>query len=164
MVAGNFASAVYSIRQDVTVKLLDQATIIDPVTHSVLYSLAQQDMIAIRAVMRMGWALPNPATRLDPERLNVPFAYIEPMAENPAVLHTVTYTVNDDGGLPIAGATVNIGGARKKTGADGRSAFSLYDGSYAVRVSKNGYSTKNDSVLIAGADTEQTVRLKTTVR
>ena len=77
MVAGDFSQAVYSIRQDVTVKILDQATIVDPDTKLVLYSLAQQDMIAIRVVFRMGWALPNPATRMDENRLTVPFAYIE---------------------------------------------------------------------------------------
>ena len=26
----------------------------------VIYSLAQQDMVALRAVMRLGWEIPNP--------------------------------------------------------------------------------------------------------
>ena len=47
MVAGDFSQAVYSIRQDVTVKILDQATIVDPDTKLVLYSLAQQDLSLI---------------------------------------------------------------------------------------------------------------------
>ena len=60
MIVGDFHQLVYSIRQDVTYKLLDQATIIDPTTHEVVYSLAQQDMVALRAVMRLGWEIPNP--------------------------------------------------------------------------------------------------------
>ena len=60
MILGDFHQLVYSIRQDVTYKLLDQATIIDPTTHEVVYSLAQQDMVALRAVMRLGWEISNP--------------------------------------------------------------------------------------------------------
>ncbi|MEG2931406.1 MAG: phage major capsid protein, partial [Ruthenibacterium sp.] len=52
MVAGDWSQAVYSIRQDITVKILDQATIIDPTTREIVYSLAQQDMIAVRVVFR----------------------------------------------------------------------------------------------------------------
>ncbi|MCL2085050.1 MAG: phage major capsid protein, partial [Oscillospiraceae bacterium] len=151
VVAGSFASAVYSIRQDVTVKLLDQATIIDPATGAVLYSLAQQDMLAIRAVMRMGWALPNPATRLDPERLNVPFAYIEPAA-GASGLSQITYTVRNGASAPLAGVTVNAGGVRKKTGTDGKAVFALPDGLYSVKLTKYGYGVKNDTVTVSGAD------------
>lgn len=60
MIAGDFHELVYSIRQDVTYKILTEATIVDPNTHAVLYSLAQQDMVALRAVMRLGWEIPNP--------------------------------------------------------------------------------------------------------
>ena len=60
MIAGDFHQLVYSIRQDVTYKILTEATIVDPNTHAVLYSLAQQDMVALRAVMRLGWEIPNP--------------------------------------------------------------------------------------------------------
>ena len=41
-----------------------------------MYNLAQQDMIALRVVMRMGWALPNPSTRMNPDGSKVPFSYI----------------------------------------------------------------------------------------
>ncbi len=60
MIVGDFHQLVYSIRQDVTYKILTEATIVDPNTHAVLYSLAQQDMVALRAVMRLGWEIPNP--------------------------------------------------------------------------------------------------------
>lgn len=76
MIAGNFKKIVYSIRQDVTVKILDQGVIQDPSTKEIVYNLAQQDMVALRVVMRMGWALPNPSTRLNADGSKVPFSYI----------------------------------------------------------------------------------------
>lgn len=76
MIAGNFKKIVYSIRQDVTVKILDQGVIQDPSTKEIVYNLAQQDMVALRVVMRMGWALPNPSTRMNTDGSKVPFSYI----------------------------------------------------------------------------------------
>ena len=62
MIVGDFHELVYSIRQDVTYKVLTEATIVDPSTREVVYSLAQQDMVALRAVMRLGWEIPNPVS------------------------------------------------------------------------------------------------------
>lgn len=79
MIVGDFSQLVYSIRQDVTYKLLDQATIIDPTTKEVVYSLAQQDMVALRAVMRLGWEIPNPINAFQPdEAKRFPFAVYAP--------------------------------------------------------------------------------------
>ena len=79
MIAGDFSQLVYSIRQDVTYKVLTEATIVDPTTREVVYSLAQQDMVALRAVMRLGWEIPNPvsAYRADLESYS-PFAVYVP--------------------------------------------------------------------------------------
>ena len=62
MIVGDFHQMVYSIRQDVTYKVLTEATIVDPSSRNVIYSLAQQDMVALRAVMRLGWEIPNPVS------------------------------------------------------------------------------------------------------
>ena len=62
MVVGDFHQLIYSIRQDVTYKVLTEATIVDPTTKAVVYSLAQQDMVALRATMRLGWEIPNPVS------------------------------------------------------------------------------------------------------
>lgn len=71
LVVGDFGQAVYAIRQDVTVKILTEGVIQDPTTMEIVYNLAQQDMTALRVVFRMGWALPNPATRMNEDRTDV---------------------------------------------------------------------------------------------
>ena len=81
MIAGDFNELVYSIRQDVTYKILTEATIVDPSTKEVIYSLAQQDMVALRAVMRLGWEIPNPINAFQPdEAQRTPFAVYAPAA------------------------------------------------------------------------------------
>lgn len=79
LIAGDFAQLVYSIRQDVTYKILTEATIVDPTTKEVIYSLAQQDMVALRAVMRLGWEIPNPINYMQQTEANrCPFAVYAP--------------------------------------------------------------------------------------
>ena len=79
LIAGDYNQLVYSIRQDVTYKVLTEATIVDPSTKEVIYSLAQQDMIALRAVMRLGWEIPNPINYMQPTAANrCPFAVYAP--------------------------------------------------------------------------------------
>ena len=81
LIAGDFSQLVYAIRQDVTYKVLTEATIVDPSTKEVIYSLAQQDMVALRAVMRLGWEIPNPINYMQPTEANrCPFAVYAPAA------------------------------------------------------------------------------------
>ncbi len=63
MISGDWNQLVYSIRQDVTWKVLDQAVIQDS-SGAIVYNLAQQDMVALRGVIRLGFALPNPINRM----------------------------------------------------------------------------------------------------
>lgn len=79
-IAGDFSNLVYAIRQDVTYKVLDQAVITDA-DGKVLYNLAQQDMVALRVVMRLGWATPNPINALNEDAdTRYPFAVALPQA------------------------------------------------------------------------------------
>lgn len=77
LIAGDFSQAVYSIRQDVTYKILDQAVIQDT-DGSILYNLAQDDMVALRVVMRLGWEIPNPVNALNETETRFPFASLKP--------------------------------------------------------------------------------------
>lgn len=64
MFSGQWSQLVYAMRQDITYKILDQAVIQDN-TGTIIYNLAQQDMVAMRAVIRLGAALPNPINRMN---------------------------------------------------------------------------------------------------
>ena len=77
LIAGDFSQAVYAIRQDVTYKILDQA-IIQDTDGSILYNLAQDDMVALRVVMRLGWEIPNPVNALNETEARFPFASLKP--------------------------------------------------------------------------------------
>lgn len=78
LLVGDFSQAVYAIRQDVTYKILDQAVIQDPSDGSILYNLAQDDMVALRVVMRLGWEIPNPVNALNETSARFPFASLKP--------------------------------------------------------------------------------------
>ena len=58
-VTGDWQQLVWAMRQDMTYKMLTEAVIQDA-AGNIVYNLAQQDMVALRAVMRLGVALPNP--------------------------------------------------------------------------------------------------------
>ena len=148
LIIGDFKQAVYAIRQDITVKILDQGVIQDPATKEIAYNLAQQDMVALRVVFRMGWALPNPATRMDEDRVGCPFAYLEPATA--MTTQKVTFTVKDNNSEPkaIEGAIVDVNGSRLKTNASGVAEFHLRPGTYPAKIRKSGYGTVTETVSV----------------
>lgn len=159
LIAGDFSQAVFAIRQDITVKILDQGVIQDPSNGNIVYNLAQQDMIALRVVFRMGWALPNPATALDGDRTGCPFAYLEPAT--PMTTQTVTFTVTDSSEAAVEGAIVDVQGARLKTNSSGQAVFNLPAGSYVATVKKKGYKTETEDVTVASSAVTKSVTLTT---
>ena len=78
LIAGDFSQAVYALRQDVTYKVLTEAVIQDPSTGEILYNLAQDDMVALRVTMRLGWEIPNPVNALNETNTRFPFASLKP--------------------------------------------------------------------------------------
>lgn len=76
--AGQWNQLVWAMRQDITFKILDQAVIQDS-GGNIIYNLAQQDMVALRAVIRLGFALPNPINRVNTSSsTRFPFAALVP--------------------------------------------------------------------------------------
>ena len=159
LIVGDFSQAVYSIRQDITVKILDQGVIQDPSTKAIVYNLAQQDMIALRVVFRMGWALPNPATRMDGDRTSCPFAYLEPATA--VTTQKVTFTVKDNASSPVAvaDAIVDVDGSRLKTSATGVAEFNLRTGDYSAKITKKGYKTVVETVTVASSAVSKAITL-----
>jgi len=159
LIVGDFSQAVYSIRQDITVKILDQGVIQDPSTKAIVYNLAQQDMIALRVVFRMGWALPNPATRMDGDRTSCPFAYLEPATA--VTTQKVTFTVKDNASSPVAvaDAIVDVNGSRLKTSATGVAEFNLRAGDYSAKITKKGYKTVAETVTVASSAVSKAITL-----
>lgn len=162
LVVGDFSQAVYAIRQDITVKILDQGIIQDPDTKEIIYNLAQQDMTALRIVFRMGWALPNPATRLNEDRTGCSFAYLEPGTPTPT--QKVTFTVTDGAAeSPKArkGARINVEGAILTTDDNGKAEFNLRPGTYTAKISLKGCVSVTETVVVDAAAVNKTITLAT---
>lgn len=78
MFTGDWNQLVYAMRQDVSYKILDQAVIQDG-AGNIIFNLAQQDMVALRAVMRLGWQLPNPVAAMNTDAATrLPFSVLVP--------------------------------------------------------------------------------------
>lgn len=85
MVSGDFSKAVYAIRQDLTYKVLTEAVIQND-DGSIAFNLAQQDMVALRCVMRIGVQIANPVNiRQADAAKRYPFAVLQPAEADPIV-------------------------------------------------------------------------------
>lgn len=67
MISGDFSQLVYSIRQDITFKLFTEG-VVQNTDGSIAYNLMQNDMVALRAVMRLGWEIPNPINSIQKDK------------------------------------------------------------------------------------------------
>lgn len=77
MISGDFSQLVYSIRQDITFKLFTEG-VVQNTDGTIAYNLMQNDMVALRAVMRLGWEIPNPINALAKDKAKrCPFAILK---------------------------------------------------------------------------------------
>jgi HK97 family phage major capsid protein len=75
---GDFSQLVYSVRQDITVKMLTEG-VIQNGDGEIQCNLAQQDMVALRFVFRLGFQISNYVTQAQgTEGSRYPFAVVTP--------------------------------------------------------------------------------------
>jgi len=78
MISGDWSQLVYSIRKDITFKIFTDG-IVQNTDGSIAYNLMQNDMVALRAVMRLGWQLPNPINQIKKNKTyRYPFSVLLP--------------------------------------------------------------------------------------
>lgn len=75
LIAGDWSYSIVGMRQDISFKVFTEGVISDGAGNVVL-NLMQQDAVALRAVMRMGWATARPITRINGST-RYPFAVLQ---------------------------------------------------------------------------------------
>lgn len=77
MISGDFSQLVYAIRQDITFKLFTEGVVQNP-DGTIAYNLMQNDMVALRTVMRLGWEIPNPINSVEKDKTKrCPFSILK---------------------------------------------------------------------------------------
>jgi HK97 family phage major capsid protein len=83
LIAGDFNQGMVATRQDITYKMLTEASIFDE-SGNLMYNLAQQDMVALRVVFRLAFQVPNPINRMNQNSATrYPFAVLRPAGYTP---------------------------------------------------------------------------------
>ena len=87
-----------------------------------------------------------------------------PEEETTPTTQDISFTI-DDGTDPIQGATVKIGSETKTTGSAGGCSFTgVEEGTVSVEVSKEGYTTKTESISVDSEHTSFTISLVATAQ
>lgn len=78
MIVGDFSQLTYAIRQDISFKVFTEG-VVQNTDGTIAYNLMQNDMVALRAVMRLGWEVPNPISAFNAGNANrFPFSVLKP--------------------------------------------------------------------------------------
>lgn len=145
MIVGDWSQLVYAIRQDMTFKVFTEGVIQDPATKDIVYNLMQNDMVALRAVMRLGWEIANPINAYNAEKAN-PFPFS--VYGKGGAISTVTVTP----------ATATMKKGEKKLFAAKVEGEGIINGD--VEWTQDGTKSKidDDGVLVVGAtETKSTI-------
>lgn len=144
MVVGDFSQALYSVREDMTVKIsADAATNYG----GSLHSMFDEDSQVMRAKWRIGFAIPNPINILNQTNSRFPFAIIVPAQE--ITMYNVTFTATDGNNQPVEGVTVKFAGSNIKTDNNGQAVFkSQGNQEYIYQIRYRNQIIKNGSVSI----------------
>ena len=79
--------------------------------------------------------------------------------DTPATTRDISFSITD-GTDPIQGASVVIGSTTKTTGSAGGCSFTgVAEGSVSVEVSKEGYTTKTETITVDSEHTSFTITL-----
>ena len=139
-IVGDFKQAVFSIRQDIEYKLLTEGVIQDPSDGSIVYNLAQQDMVALRVTFRFAWQLPNPVNRLaESEDARLPFAVVAPAAAAKLVVSLEPGEATTFASTQVVKISANARGAKiyyTDNGSAPTSASTLYSGPITLSATK----------------------------
>lgn len=155
MFAGDWSELVYSIRQDITFKIFDQGVVQDPSDNSIVYNLMQNDMVALRAVMRLGWEIPNPKTAYnDTLSKYCPFAVYAPAGT------VSTVTVDPATATVAKGASKQFAAAVTGDGAVSNGVVWSVAGSAAVKTGTK--IDENGTLTIASNETNTTLTVTAT--
>jgi len=160
-IVGDWTQLVYAIRQDITFKIFDSGVIQDPSSGDIKYNLIQNDMVALRAVMRLGWEIPNPINAYNANLDNAfPFAVY---AAATGTISTVdvtpaTPTVAKGSGQQFAASVSGTGGPYSTAvtwSVSGASAVAA-----GTQISQSGYLTvdaaETNTTLTVTAKSRQT--------
>lgn len=83
LIAGDWSKAIIGLRKDITMKLFTEGVVSDE-TGKVVVNLMQNDSVALRAVMRVAYAVATPINRENASNADrFPFAAITPEAVTP---------------------------------------------------------------------------------
>ena len=163
-IVGDWSQLVYAIRQDMTFKIFDTG---DPASGEIVYNLLQNDMVALRAVMRLGWEIPNPINAYNVEDSHAfPFAVY---AEATGTISDVSITpaspsIAKGAGQQFSATVTGTGGpystavARSVTGTSALKA--------GTKISASGYLTTdaaetNSSLTVTAKSKQDTGKTKT---